>query len=355
MKKLIGFISILCLLFLFGCGGSGENKDTKAASEKTGGSLVVYTPMETDHLQDYLSLFEKDHPEIKVETVRDSSGVITSRLLAEKNNPQADIIIGMGVENLILLDEEGMIEGYTPKHADKIVDMFADQKNDPMKWVGSTGYMTTISVNTVELEKKGLPIPKSYEDLLNPEYEGLISMPNPASSGVGFVMVSLMLQMFDDEEKGWEYLDNLHDNIGAYTHSGSKPAVEAAKGEFPIGISFDGRSIQQEDSGAPLVTIFPEEGSGWTLEANSLVKKDNIKEEARVFLDWAISEETMRVNRNYYALTGVDVDEPLHESYPKDPKEQLSDNDFYWSAENRERIIDRWIKSYDSKSEAKEE
>ena len=85
------------------------------------------------------------------------------------------------------------------------------------------------------MKAKNLDMPQSYADLLKPMYKGYLVMPNPASSGTGFLTVSAILQIMG-QEKGWDYLDQLHENIAMYTHSGSKPAKMAGKGEFPIGI-----------------------------------------------------------------------------------------------------------------------
>lgn len=346
-KLLFPMILVIAFMMMAACGGDGESAQ---AGKKE--NLVVYTAIETDYLQDHLDLFEKEHPDIKLDLVRDSSGIIISRILAEKDNPKADVIWGLSVDSLIMFDDDGMLEGYNPAGYEDLIPEFTDQKNDPMHWTGIAAYMTAIAVNTAEMEKKGLPIPESYADLIDPQYKGLISMPNPASSGTGFLTVAGLLQMFDTEEEGWEYLDKLHDNIGVYTHSGSKPAVEAATGEFPIGISFDGRAIKQEESGAPLVTIFPKEGSGWTLEANALMKKDNVKDSAKVFLDWANSRSAMESYNKQFAITGIDLGKTPPASYPDDPMGQLLENDLYWAADNRIEIVDKWIEKYDGKSEA---
>src|SRR5699024_11000855 len=124
-------------------------------------------------------------------------------------------------------------------------------------WTGIAAYFTTIVANKPELEGKGIPIPETYEDLIDPQYKGMITMPSPASSGTGFLTVSGILQLFDSEEEGWEYLEKLHENIAMYTHSGSRPAVDASTGEYPIGISFDGRAVPQAESGAPIEVVFP--------------------------------------------------------------------------------------------------
>jgi iron(III) transport system substrate-binding protein len=127
----------------------------------------------------------------------------------------------------------------------------------------------------------------------------------------------------------------------------------AGKGEYPIGISFAYRGFKQKASGEPVVVAFPKEGSGWDLEANALIKKPTIKESAKIFLDWAISEDAMQMYSKVYPILSVDMEVDVPEGYPKDPSMQLIKNDFDWAAANRARILDEWGKRYDSKSEPK--
>ena len=74
-------------------------------------------------------------------------------------------------------------------------------------------------------------------------------------------MVSAWLQMFG-EEKGWAYMDALHQNIAAYTHSGSKPCRQAGAGEYAIGLSFEYRANKTKKDGAPIDIVLPEGGPG---------------------------------------------------------------------------------------------
>ncbi|KGP73802.1 putative 2-aminoethylphosphonate ABC transporter substrate-binding protein [Pontibacillus yanchengensis] len=345
MKKTMLFIVSLMLVFVAAC--SGGNAETK---EK---EITVYTALEDDMIETYLSSFKEKHPNIKVNIVRDSTGVVTSKLLAEKDNPKADVVWGLAATSLLVADQKGMLEGYAPEGIDRVGSQYKDTQNEKPHWVGIDAWMTGIAVNTVELKEMGLEAPQSYEDLLDPKYKDLIVMPNPASSGTGFLTVSAMMQLMG-EDKAWNYMDELHKNVGMYTHSGSKPAKLAGQGEYPIGISFGYRGITQAEKGEPIKTIFPEEGSGWDLEANALVKKENIKDEAKTFLDWAISDKAMKEYSENFAITTVPTDKPVPEGFPEDPTEQLIDNDFNWAAENRQEILDKWTKNYDGKSAPKE-
>jgi iron(III) transport system substrate-binding protein len=316
------------------------------------GDLLVYTALEDDELAVYIPAFKKAHPDINLNIVRDSTGIVTAKLLAEKDNIQADVVWGTAATSLLICNDLGMLQGYNPKGVEKVRKGMKDGRDDPVRWVGIKAYVTGIVGNTIEMKAKNLEMPQSYADLLKPMYKGNVVMPNPASSGTGFLTVSAILQLMG-EEKGWDYMDQLHENIAQYTHSGSKPAKMAGKGEFPIGISFAYRGFKQRAGGEPVVVAFPKEGSGYEVEANALMKKPRIKKEAKIFLDWAISDEAMALYAKVYPIVATDIKVEAPDGWPSDPMSVLIDNDLQWAAKNRKRILAEWIKRYDSKSEAK--
>jgi iron(III) transport system substrate-binding protein len=329
---------------------SGEANDNAiAGTEESADSITVYTALEDDQLAEYIKLFKQEHPDIAVDVVRDSTGVITAKLLAEKDNPQADVVWGLAVSSLLVADEQGLLEPYAPANLKNVKEKLRDSSNPP-KWVGIDAWMSAFCINTIELEEKNLPMPDSWADLTDPVYKNQIVMSNPASSGTGYLSVSAILQMMGEEE-GWEYLDALHQNVAQYMHSGSKPCKVAGTGEYPIGVSFGYRAAIQKEDGEPIEAVFPEEGSGWDIEANALVSKNNIKPAAKTFLDWAISDEISQEYAENFAVTAVKTDVKAPEVFPADPTEQLIDNDFQWAANNRDRILEEWRNRYDSKSE----
>ena len=313
--------------------------------------LTVYTAIEAEDLARYAETFNQDHPDIKIKWVRDSTGIVTAKLLAEKNNPQADVVWGLAATSLLLLKSEGMLEPYAPKGVEALDKKFVD-KGDTPSWVGMDAWVASICYNTVEAAKANLTPPKTWKDLLDPQYKGHLIMPNPNSSGTGFLDVSSWLQMFG-EKGGWEYMDGLHENIARYTHSGSKPCKLAAAGEIPIGISFAFRGAKSKAKGAPLEIIVPEEGVGWDMEATAIVAGTDKEAAAKTLLDWSITKKANAMyNKGYAVVAYPGVAKPV-EHFPPNLLEKMIDNDFEYAANNRKAILAEWQNRYDSKSDPK--
>jgi iron(III) transport system substrate-binding protein len=319
------------------------------AAAKT--TLTVYTAIEADDLKKYADRFNEDHPDIEIKWVRDSTGIVTAKLLAEKANPQADVIWGLAATSLLVLKPEGMLLPYAPKGVEKLSSQFRDGANPPA-WVGMDAWVAAICFNTAEAAKKNLPKPTSWKDLTKPVYKGQIVMPHPASSGTGFLDVSSWLQLFGESE-GWKYMDALHENIGVYVHSGSKPCTLAGSGEFPVGVSFEFRAARQKKQGAPLDIVFPSEGSGWDMEATAIVKGTKNLEAAKTLVDWSVSEKAMKLYNEGYAVLAVPGTAKPIEFLPANMLEHMAKNDFQWAATNRAKILAEWEKRYNAKAEKK--
>lgn len=315
--------------------------------------LLVYTALETDQLKAYQEGFNKVHPNIEIKWVRDSTGVITAKLLAEKANPQADVVMGVAASSLALLDRNGMLEAYAPKNLAAIRAQYRDAKKVPT-WFGMDVWGAAICFNTVEAQKRNIPKPETWQDLTKPVYKGQIVMPNPASSGTGFFDVNAWLTLYGDDNGkggGWKFMDGLHENIAQYTHSGSKPCNMASSGEYVMGISFEYRANTNKAKGAPIDLVFPKEGLGWDLEAFAIHKGTKQLDAAKKLADWASSKEAMELYANNFAIVAVPgIAKPLP-NIPADYEARLVKLDFGQAAANRERVLAEWTKRYDSKTE----
>lgn len=311
------------------------------AAAQPGGSVVVYTALETDEVVRYVEQAKRDLPGLDIKVLRLSTGELAARVLAEKDNPQADVIWGQAATSLIPLAKQGVIEPYIPKNVYKIPNRFRDLKG---MWTGIDMYVGAVGVNLVELRKRNLEPPRSWADLQNPRYKGLIIMPNPTTSGTGFLHVVAVLTKFG-EPKGWDVLRELDKNIAQYTRSGGAPGRMMAAGEIPVALTFDFVVLNFKRAGHPVDLIWPAEGTGFELEANALIKGAKRPEVARRFLDWAISPEAM----HQYAQWKMGVTMPGVVAGPDVPRLDtvpLLSVNFEWAGENRQRILEQWQRTF---------
>jgi iron(III) transport system substrate-binding protein len=306
-------------------------------------TVVIYTALEPEQITDYMKAVRKSLPNLDVKMLRLSTGDISARFMAEKDNMQADLIWGVGATNMLVFKNAGLLEPYAPKGLERVQPLFRDTANPPA-WVGIDIYMSAFCFNTEVAKRKNLPRPTSWADLTKPVYKNEVVMPNPNSSGTGYLSVASILQRMK-EPQGWAYLDALDKNMAEYTKSGSKPCKDAAAGERAIGVSFEYVAMKMKKDGAPLDMIMPVEGSGYEMEANGLTRKGKDSAAAKQFLDWAISDEAMALYAKYFAAVSV-PGFPVPEGLPKDVSKVVYPNDFDWSAKNRERILAEWQKRY---------
>jgi len=319
------------------------------AAQKT--TLNVYTALETDQLKAYQEGFNKAYPDIELQWVRDSTGVITAKLLAEKAAPKADVIMGVAATSMGIFDAEGMLQPYAPAGLARIAPQYRDSSSPPA-WVGMDVWGATICFNTAEAAKRNIPKPETWKDLTKPVYKGQIVMPHPASSGTGYFDVTAWLQVYGEAD-GWKFMDGLHENIAQYMHSGSRPCAAAANGEYVVGISFEYRANKEKAQGKPIDLVFPKEGLGWDLEAIGIYKGTKNLAAAQKLMDWAASDAAMALYAKNFAIVAVTSQSQPLPNVPANYGSMLVKNDFNWASKNRDKILAEWSKRYESKAAPK--
>ena len=335
MKRL-GLLFICGLVSVFLFVGAAIAKET----------VVVYTSLENEEVVEYLKAAKNDLPDLDIQAIRLSTGELGARMLAEKDNPQADLIWGWAVTNMSEFVPKGMLVPYKPKGWEMIPANFKDPEG---YWTAIDLYAAALVANTKVLEQKNLPMPKGWHDLLNPVYKDLLIMPNPASSGTGFLQVASLLVLLDpdyktkpvEENKAWDFLKELDKNMGQYIKSGSKPAKLTAAGEYAVGCSFAFVYSSLKKKGFPVALVMPEEGAGFELESNALLKGAKHEAAAKKFLDWALSEGAMKEYAKFklgVAYPGI----PGPEGLPALDTIKLAPMDFPWQSENRSKILEVW-------------
>ncbi|MFW5733470.1 MAG: ABC transporter substrate-binding protein [Oceanidesulfovibrio sp.] len=234
---------------------------------------------------DIFDKFSKDTG-IKVNFLDMSSGEVLARMHAEKGRPLADIWFGGGVDAFIAARNDGLLEAYISPEAVSIPDKYKDKDG---YWTGISLVTVNFVVNSEVLKQKGMPLPKTWDDLTAPGYKDEISMSNPAISGTAYFMLYGLLSA-KGEEDGWKFFAELDENIPFYAKRGSEPPQRAAMGESIVGIA-PGLWDELTAQGYPIAIIFPEDGIPWWPAPVAIFKDAPNMESAKMLVDWALSKE----------------------------------------------------------------
>ena len=297
--------------------------------------ILAYTTLDEPLARAVFEAYEKDTG-VKVEWVRLSTGEAVARMEAERKNPQVDIWFGGVGLGHIEAKDKGLTTPYVSPNAKNIPAKFKDKDG---YWTGIYAGALCFVSNINRLKELGVEAPKSWADALKPEFKGHIQMANPASSGTAYNVIATVVQLWG-EEKGFEYMRDLHKNISQYTKSGSAPGKNAAIGEIPVGIGYAHDQVKLVSQGYPLVITFPSEGTGFEVASISLVKGGPNPELAKRLIDWALTERAARLYAAECVVPFVDV--PLKKGAIPISQVNTINQDDVWAAANSERLIERW-------------
>ncbi|MGH2522369.1 MAG: ABC transporter substrate-binding protein [Anaerolineales bacterium] len=315
------------------------------AAAAQAGTITAYTALEENEIAEYIAVAKKELPDVDVKVLRLSTGDLGARLLAEAANPQHDVIWGWAITNMLDPRITALMEPYAAKGVDKLPAAYKAPDN---KWFSATGYMAAFCVNTEVLKAKNLPMPTSWKDLAKPVYKGEVVMPNPVSSGTGYLQVAALLQS-QGTEKGWQFLKALDGNVAQYIKSGSRPCKAARSGEYAIGASLAFAAIQSIEEGFPIKMVIPSDGAGYEIEASALMKSSKNKVDARRFLDWTLSPAAVALYGKYkeiVPITGAPRSKAAQTAgLPADLAKVLYPMDFARSAKERDSTLGAWQKN----------
>jgi iron(III) transport system substrate-binding protein len=266
-----------------------------AADVAEAAELVIYSAGNPEGHKLAMDAFRKAHPGIKVSEVTESTGTVSKRVIAEKDNPQADIIMAINTFYMDLMKDAGVLEPYEPANTPVPEDARDPDGFYLFESFGIYGFV----VNKEMLKEKNLPMPNNWDDLINPIYKGHLSIASPIKSGTGLTIFSTLVDTY-----GWNFLDNLHENIFQYNSSGSAAARQAGRGEITIGLSYGSALKQQVDAGRPVVMVIPSLVPNVGLGQGLIAGAPN-PEEAKIFIDWLLSEEAAPVREPYAEVHSI--------------------------------------------------
>lgn len=306
------------------------------------GPITVYSALESDEIATYLAAAKQALPDVQVNVLRLSTGDLAARMIAEAGAPHADAVWGEALTNLLdprIADQLAPVKG---KNVAGLPKQFRDPDG---RWFAATGYMAALCVNTDALASKKLPMPTSWEDLAKPVYKGNVVMPDPSSSGTGYLQIAAILQGAGEQE-GWRILKGVGANVAQFTSSGSQPCKLARTGEYAVGASFAFVAMQSIKAGFPVKMVIPSKYVGYELEGSGMLKSSTHQADTERFLEWVASPAAARLYQQYKEIVttpGIKpTPEQISEGLPADVSKVLYPMDFAASAKMHDAVLKRF-------------
>ena len=288
-----------------------DGMDDLIAAAQAEGELTVYGSCEEEYLAAACQHFQEVFG-IKVNYQRLSTGEVQAKIEEEKGNPSADVWFGGTTDPYNVVAKEGLLEPYAAQNASHLLsDMYKDPDGN---WYGIYKGILGFMVNTDELARMNLEAPADWQDLLKPEYKGLIWLSNYNTAGTAKLVINTMIQKYGHDE-GIQYLVDLDKNIEVYTKSGSGPSKNVGTGECVIGIGFLHDGITQiVDNGYTNVSlIIPSSGTSFEVGATAIFKGAAHSNAAKLWIEYALSPECVNLaaqNGSYQFLVIDNATQP---------------------------------------------
>ncbi len=288
---------------------------------------------------------------VKVNLSMKGSGEALAQLIAEKENPKTDVWFGGTGDPHLQAAEQGLSLEYKSPSLSQLHAWAQQQaQQSGFKTVGIYSGPLGFGYNTELIAKKKLAVPKSWADLLNPALKGEVQVANPASSGTAYTMVATLVQLMG-EDKAFEYLKQLHKNVGQYSRSGTGPIKAVARGESVVSISFVHDGPGEKINGFPVETITPSEGTGAEIGSMSIIKGARNLDNAKKFYEWALTPAAQEM-----AAAAKQFQLPSNKGAKNDPripdfkKIKFINYDYakYGASAERRRLIAKWEKEVNS-------
>lgn len=280
---------------------------------------------------------------IPVKFVRFSSGEALARVVAEKNNPQIDVLFGGPVETFTAGQGQGVFEAYTPPAAADLPARFKDPNG---MWTAIADDPLVFMTNTEFLKKNNLEAPASWDDLLNPAYKGMLQMADARTSGTAVTRIFSILQVHNrNEDEAFAYMKKLRQNVQVYTKSGGGGTLPTGLGQAGGGIFFIVDALFTRQKGYDVQISFPKEGIGGAAECIALIKGAKNPDAGKKLIDWATSADM----QSLLAPSKINFI-PANPKVKTDPTlakvlegANIIEIDDKWAGENRKRIVNKWV------------
>lgn len=247
------------------------------------GEVVLYSSNSVDAINAVTEEFNKKYPDIRISSVRGSTGAMMQRIKAEAASPRADIFWSGGFAVLGLYEEF-----FAPYKSAEATGVQAIYKSPRDLWLGTNAHVMVIMVNKRAL--KGDPMPRTWSDLANPRWKDRLVVSDPEKTSS-----SLATLWGINEAIGPEPLKGIARNA-TIVSTASQVFDGVAKGEFAVGMTMEYAAQEYVAGGQKdIEVVYPTEGTYIAPEGMALAKNSPNPAEARKFYDFLASKQAQEM------------------------------------------------------------
>ena len=294
--------------------------------------VVIYSAAEDEVNVAMLRELKEKFPQYDISVEFMSSGNIATKIAAEKTDTIIDIAYDLEYGSIGLVSD--YLEDLDYDESKYISEFVVNNE----KFVPVALSSNAIVINKDVLNKKGLAVPQSYNDLLKPEYKGLIAMPNPAVSGTGYIFLKSLVNTMG-EDAAYEYFDSLSNNVLEYTSSGLVPVSMLERGEIGIAMGPTSVAARSITNGYDFDITWFEEGAPYTYYVMSVIKGRLDNPAVKEVYEYIEKELNEKVNKECAIESVYNNSDYKIPNYPDTvPFADMSNYTF----SEKERLLDKW-------------
>ena len=260
-------------------------------------TVVLYSSNNTETIETALNAVKQQHPSLNVQQVTGGTGSLMKRIQAEAKNPRGDVLWSGGFGTLGAYKE--FLEPYKAPGLDAIP---AEFRGPGDLWVGTNLHVMVMMVN--ERQLKGLPAPKTWSDLMKPEWKGKFAITDPSKSATAYMLVYGLLKQF-----GKDGLEKIAANAVVTSSSGTT-YKGVASGEYAVGLTIEYAAQEYVAGGQKEIKlIYPSEGSYLAPEGMFIVKGAKNMAAARTLYNALMSKEVQeaQLTKHFRRPTRTDI------------------------------------------------
>ncbi|MDP3085311.1 MAG: extracellular solute-binding protein [Rubrivivax sp.] len=268
-----------------------------AAAGAAAQNVVLYSSNNPEAIANAAAALKKVNPRANVQQVTGGTGTLMKRMAAEAANPGGDIFWSGGFGTLAA--SQGVMEPYVSPQAKAIAPQFIGPNS---AYVGTNVHVMVLMVN--ERQLKGMAMPKTWSDLMKPEWKGKVVITDPARSGTAFIQVYGLLKQF-----GRDGLERIARNAVVVQSSG-QVFKSVAAGEYPVGITIESSAYEFVAGGQKEIKlVYPSEGTYLGPEGMFIIKGAKNMVQAKQFFDVLLSKEAQEtlLRENFRRPTRSDI------------------------------------------------